>query len=102
VVHIVKAQKLSRLELYVEILKAIEIQQSSKFSDIHRKTNVDKASLVYAIDFLEKQDLIKENRVQNEIVYESTPRGLLVTKFFTERSQVVPQGDLVCGVSNNP
>jgi predicted transcriptional regulator len=97
----VTAQKLSRLEIYVEILKAVETKQPSRFRDIQEKTNVDKDSLVYAIDFLEKQDLLKENRMQNEIVYEPTSRGMLVTKFFVERSQVVPQGNLALGVSNS-
>ena len=95
-------QKLSRLELYVEILKSIEDQQQLKFVEIQEKTKVEKASLIYAIDFLEKQDLIKSKKIQNETVYQNTPRGLLVTKFFAERSEVARQSNLVCGVTNNP
>jgi predicted transcriptional regulator len=94
------AQKLSRLELYIEILKAVENQQQSKFKDLQERTQVDKATLVYAINFLEKQGLIKSGNIENETVYEYTPRGLLVTKFFANRTQVVPQGDLVCGAPN--
>jgi DNA-binding PadR family transcriptional regulator len=77
----------------VEILKAID--QPMSFSDIQKQTRADKNSLVYALDFLEKQDLIKTIKNQNEAVYENTPRGLLVTKFFLERSQITPQETLL-------
>jgi predicted transcriptional regulator len=90
------AQKPSRLELYIEILKTVENELYSKFSELQEKTHVDKKALVYAIDFLEKQGLIKTGVVANETVYESTPRGQSVTKFFANRTQVVPQGGLVC------
>ncbi len=90
------SQKLSRLELYVEILKSMEGNQQTRIRDLQKKTNADKTSLVLAMDFLEKQGLIKENSAK---VYESTPRGLLVAKFFTERSQVVTQENVVCDVS---
>lgn len=92
-------RKVSRLELYVEILKSIDAQPQSKFSDILEKTDVDKSSLVYAIDFLEKQDLIKKNKIHNQTVYENTARGRIVTRFFVERSQIPPKGDIACGIS---
>jgi predicted transcriptional regulator len=93
------APKLSRLELCIEILNAIENQPHSKFNDLQEKIGVDNKSLVYAIDFLEKQDLIKSGTVENETIYEQTPRGLLVTKFFANCTQVVSRGNLVCGTS---
>jgi len=93
------AQKLSRLELCIEILKAVENQVDSKFNDLKEKTHVDNKSIIYAIDFLEKQGLIKSDIVENETVYNNTPRGLLVTEFFANQKQVLPQRDLVCGAS---
>ena len=95
----VNTQKPSRLEVYVEILKTIA-QQPAKLGEIQTKTNIDRASIVHAIDFLEKQDLITKKIVKNEAVYENTSRGGLVTKFFTEQSQVARQGNIACGVTN--
>lgn len=95
------AQKPSRLELCVEILKAVENQPYSKFNDLQEKTLVDNKSLVYAIAFLEKQCLIKSCTASNETFYQSTPRGLLVTKFFANHTQVVAQEDLFCGASSH-
>jgi DNA-binding PadR family transcriptional regulator len=58
------AQKLSRLELCIEILNAIENQVDSKFNDLKEKTHVDKKSIIYAIEFLEEQGLIESEIVE--------------------------------------
>jgi predicted transcriptional regulator len=93
-------QKPSRLELYVEILNALGNQPQMKFTDLRQKTRIDNESLLYAINFLEKQGLITSGNVENETVYHNTPRGLIVAKFFANRKQVVPQEDYVCGNPN--
>jgi predicted transcriptional regulator len=94
-------QKLSRLELYVEILKAVCNQPYSNFKELLEKTHMDKEAMVYAVSFLEKQNLIKSEIVKNETVYVSTPRGLLVTRFFANRIQIAPQEDLFCDTSGS-
>ncbi len=94
------AHKLSRLELCVEILNAVEKQPHLTFRDLREKIQTDNKSLLTTIDFLEKQGLINSVSDENETVYDNTPRGLIVAKFFASRTQVVPQGNFVCGTPN--
>lgn len=79
--------KLSRLELYVEILKALETMQSASLLDIQEKANVEQAFLKNAMPFLETQGLVKKTKIDNEIVYESTLRGDRVTDYFRKKTQ---------------
>jgi predicted transcriptional regulator len=82
-----RTQNLSRLELYVEILKTLETMQSASLLDIQEKASVERTFLTHALPFLEAQGLIKRVKVQNEIIYETTLRGERVTKYFDMRSQ---------------
>jgi len=82
-----RTEKLSRLELYVELLKILENLQSASLLDLQEKANIERAFLVHALPFLEAQGLIKRIKVQNEVIYEPTLRGERVTKYFTGRSQ---------------
>ncbi len=82
-----RTQNLSKLELYVEILKALEMLQSASILDIQEKANVEQAYLKRALPFLEAQGLVKKVKVDNEIVYESTLRGDRITKYFNGHSQ---------------
>jgi predicted transcriptional regulator len=79
-VPIVPTEKLSRLELYLEILKSIETL--SDIADIQEKTNVDGKVLQNAIAFLEKQNLIEKENDGKQVLYRNTESGIKVSRFF--------------------
>lgn len=69
------ADKPSRLELYLEILRIIETLRSSNLKTIQQETKVEQAFLTHAMHFIEKQNLIQKERIENQEVYTTTPRG---------------------------
>ena len=81
-----RTKNLSRLELYIEILKALETMQSASLLDIEEKADIERSFLVHALPFLEAQGLIKKVKIENDIIYEPTLRGDRVTKYFNGRS----------------
>jgi predicted transcriptional regulator len=83
----VKTQKTSRLELYVEILASLEKLQAANLITLQEKAKVGQAFLKHAISFLEKQDLIKKEKVEDKTVYLITSRGDRVTRYFMGQSQ---------------
>jgi predicted transcriptional regulator len=84
----VKTQKPSRLELYIEVLATLEKLQASNLIAIQEKAKIGQAFLKHAINFLEKQDMIKKESRGNEIVYLITSRGDRVTRYFMGQSQI--------------
>ncbi len=76
-------QKPSKLELYIEILRSLERLQSSNILSIHEATNIEQAFLKRAMSFLEAQNLIRKENVENEAFYMTTPRGDRVSRYFT-------------------
>ena len=79
--------KPSKLELYLEILKALKQHKASRLADIQQKTSVDDAFLKHAIVFLEKQNLVEKSDLKNVTVYRNTERGDRVTNYFTAQPQ---------------
>ena len=79
--------KTSKLELYVEILRALEKQELTRLSDIEQKINMGNQAVKQAMAFLEKQNFVEKLSVDNRIVYKSTPRGERVTKYFSQHDQ---------------
>lgn len=77
----------TKLELYVEILRSLEKQELTRLSDIERKINMGNQALRQALAFLEKQNLVQKLSVENRIMYKSTPRGVRVTKYFSQHEQ---------------
>ncbi len=82
-----KAQKPSRLELYIEILASLDKLQACNLITIQEKAKVGQAFLKHAISFLEKHDLISKENVEGETVYRSTPRGERVTRYFLVQAE---------------
>jgi predicted transcriptional regulator len=78
----VKTQRPSRLELYIEILASLEELQTANFITLQEKTQICQTFLKQAIDFLEKQDLIKVEKIKNDTVYSATAQGERVTRYF--------------------
>lgn len=96
-----QTQKLSRLELYVEILKSLETLQTANLLDIQEKTSLEQAFLKQAMSFLETQGLVKKTNTGDKTIYESTLRGDRVAQYFRVKSQEVPpQEETSCTASN--
>ena len=85
-------QKLSRLEVYLEILKAL--QTVTKITDIQAKINIDQTILASAMSFLEQQNLIQKEPRTNEPMYRTTPRGNRVATFFEQSNP--PSDGILC------
>jgi predicted transcriptional regulator len=86
-----KPQKPSRLELCIEILKALEKLRTGNLITVQEETNIEQALLKEAMAFLEKQDLVEKERVENGVFYKTTPRGNRVNRYFAQAQ--VPQED---------
>lgn len=87
------ADKPSRLELYIEILRSIEKLRSSNLITIQEETNVEQAFLAHAIHFLETQNLVQKERVDNQDLYMTTPRGDRINRYFIAKSKAMPAND---------
>ncbi|PVX25110.1 MAG: hypothetical protein CW691_05590 [Candidatus Bathyarchaeum sp.] len=83
--------KPSLLEIYVEILRSMEKLQACSLHTIQHETQVEKNHLARAIVFLEKQDFIRTETVQNQTVYSTTPRGNRVVQYFSRHTQESPK-----------
>ncbi len=82
-----KNTKPSKLELYLEILKALENKKASQLALIRRKTNLDSAFVKQAMSFLEKQNLVEKRTIKNKTVYKNTSRGERINRYFMEQNQ---------------
>jgi predicted transcriptional regulator len=80
-------QRPSRLELYIEILRALEKLQASNLITIHEATNLGQAFLQHAMNFLEEQNLIRKESVENQTFYRTTPRGDRISRYFSGEPQ---------------
>jgi predicted transcriptional regulator len=77
-------EKQSKLELYVEVLKALGETQSLNIKAIQGRTNIDKPILSVAMKFLEQQNLVQLRNVGNNVEYQNTNRGVRVFKFLAQ------------------
>lgn len=82
-------QKQSRLELYIEVLKALGETQSLNFRAIEGKLKADKASLSVAMKFLQQQKLIVFHNVSSSVVeYKNTIKGIRVFKYLSDGTRL--------------
>jgi hypothetical protein len=84
-------QKLSRLELYVEVLKALRETQSLNLKAIQSTIKVDRTSLSAAMKFLENQNLVVPQNVSNRVAFKNTARGIRVFKYLAEGTRASDQ-----------
>ncbi|MGD6852473.1 MAG: hypothetical protein ACQCN6_10490 [Candidatus Bathyarchaeia archaeon] len=78
--------KLSRLELYLEILSSLEKLRCSNLITLQEETELERAFLEQALAFLEKHDLVQKGTIENQIVYSTTLRGERITRYFTHKA----------------
>lgn len=81
----------SKLEMYVDILKALVHKGPLKLTHVMYKANVNSRVLKEELDFLIKQGLVEERTVgKRRVVFAITQRGITVLKYFKELKQVLP------------
>jgi len=79
----------SKLEMYIDILKALARHGQLKLTHIMYKANVNCSTLKQYLDFLIQHNLVEEQtlhkkRNKKRVVYAITERGLTVLKYFKE------------------
>ena len=79
----------SKLEIHVDILKALARHGPLKLTHVMYKANVNCSFLKQRLDFLIRQDLIEEKRHKTSVVYAITKRGQTVLKYFMELNSVL-------------
>ena len=84
----------SKLETYADILRVLVNKGPLKTTHIMQKINVNSATLKKYVAFLVKQGLVEERSIkEGRIVYEITPRGVLVLKGLKEIEKVLLPSD---------
>jgi predicted transcriptional regulator len=77
-------QKQTRLELYVEVLKALGEKEALNIKAIQGRTNISRSDLFVAMKFLAQHNLIQLRNVGNRIEYQNTHRGIRVFKYLSQ------------------
>jgi predicted transcriptional regulator len=77
-------QKQTRLELYIEVLKALGETEALNIKAIQSRTNIGRADLSVTMKFLAQQNLIQLRNVGNRIEYQNTHRGIRVFKYLSQ------------------
>ena len=81
----------SKMEMHLDILRILAQKGPLKLTHIMYKANVNCSVLKEYLDFLIKEDLIKEKILKKErIVYELSEKGLKVIKYFRELQTMLP------------
>ncbi|MEM2098908.1 MAG: winged helix-turn-helix domain-containing protein [Candidatus Bathyarchaeia archaeon] len=80
--------KLSKLELYIEILKVISQQRLMNLAMLQNKTKINLDYLQERVAFLVAQGLVEQRSTGNQVLYKNTPRGTAILRYFkTHESQ---------------
>jgi len=81
----------SKLEMHVDILKALAHRGPMKLTHITYKANVNFEALRACLDCLIKQNLVEERNVgKNRTVFVITQKGTTALKNFRELQQILP------------
>jgi len=81
----------SKLEMYVDILRVLANRGPLKLTHLMYKANVNCSILKEYLEFLIKQGLVEERKLEKRrVAYAITERGVTVLKHFKEFEQVLP------------
>ena len=85
----------SKLEMHIDILKALAHHGPLKLTHIMYKANVNCSVLKQHLEFLMQQNLIEEQTIQKRrkvvyVVYAITEKGRTVLRHFLELQRVLP------------
>ena len=93
----------SKLEVHVDILKALALHRPLKLTHVMYKANVNCDTLKQYLDFLIQHNLVEEQplhkkRHRTKVVYAITERGLTALKYFMEINsalQIIEEADRI-------
>ena len=81
----------SKLELHVDILKALACHGPLKITHITYEVNVSCSFLKHYLDFLIRHNLVEEQTMHKKrVVYAITERGLTLLEHFRELEDALP------------
>jgi predicted transcriptional regulator len=81
----------SKLETYIDILNVLAQKRPLKLTHIMYKANVNCSQLSEDLNFLIKQNLVQEIKLEkSRVVFAITPHGITVLKYFHQPTQVLP------------
>jgi predicted transcriptional regulator len=81
----------SKLEMYVDILRALAHNGPLKLTHVMYKVNVNCSMLTGYLDFLIKKGLVEKHTIgKARVVFAVTQRGITVLTYFREINQVLP------------
>jgi predicted transcriptional regulator len=87
--------KRSKLELYVEILSALNKRRSQKLISSLKDFSNSGNSQREQMGFLVEQGLVKRRKIGEQVTYCNTHRGVFLLRYFTENLHQSPSGGLV-------
>ena len=81
----------ARLEVYIDVLKALAQKGPLKITHITHILNVNCSVLRTYLNFMLKQKLVEEKKISKKrVAYDITQRGITVLRHFGELQEVVP------------
>jgi predicted transcriptional regulator len=84
----VSAKLVSKLELYMTVLQALEESGSLTLLDLERRTELSQSILTLAMNFLKQHAYVKSTDNQENITYENTLKGNNVARYFSKSPQI--------------
>ncbi len=82
------AKLVSKLELYMTVLQALEESGSLTLLDLERRTELSQSILTLAMNFLKQHAYVKSTDNQENITYENTLKGNNVARYFSKSPQI--------------
>ena len=81
----------SKLEMHLDILKALACHGPLKLTHVMYKANVHHSALKQYLDFLIQHNLVEEQKLQKKrVVYAVTERGQTALQHFREINSALP------------
>jgi len=81
--------KRSRLEIYLDILRAVAIESEKKPTRIMYKTNLSWIPLKEILNSMIVQGLLIKNGYENKTEYAVTEKGLNVLRYFNKMREMI-------------
>jgi predicted transcriptional regulator len=83
------SQKLSKLEVFVEVLETLGPQQSLSIPDIEKQMQIEQAVLLSTLKLLEKESCVTCSKIGKNNFYKNTEKGIRIFRFFSQNIQTL-------------
>lgn len=78
-----------KLSVYIDILKVLAASGPMRITHISQRVNVNASVLKEYLEFCRMQKLVEKKEKGKRVLYEASPRGVEVLKFFGEIRGVI-------------